>query len=46
MKKETKIAIYGIGHIKDIRLHNFFDQKKIEFGGENKKDYFNILVVH
>ena len=46
MKNETKVAIYGIGHIKDIRLHNFFDQNKIKFGGEKKEDYFNILVVH
>ena len=30
-KNGCTIAIYGIGHIKDVRLHNLFENKQIKF---------------
>lgn len=46
-KGETKIALYGIGHIKDMKLHQSFLKGRVKF--ERPKDadeYFNILVIH
>ena len=30
-KNDINIAIYGIGHIKDLRLHDQFERKKVKF---------------
>ena len=47
-KNETKIALYGIGHLKDERLNIAFEQKKIRFRRPkgDPESWFNILVIH
>lgn len=47
-KGETKIALYGIGHMKDERLNIAFEQKKIRFlrPKQDPESWFNILVLH
>lgn len=47
-KKGTKIALYGLGHIKDVRLHYLLQNNKIKFSPpeENPHSYFHILVLH
>lgn len=47
-KGKTKVAIYGLGHMKDQRLNQAFDSKSIIFErpNQNKDDWFNILVIH
>lgn len=48
----TKIALYGIGHIKDERLNYASENGKLHFkrplkeDGKPDENYFNILVVH
>ena len=45
---QTRIALYGIGHIKDERLNLAFEQKAIKFKRplQNTDSWFNILVLH
>ncbi len=51
-KGNTKIALYGIGHMKDERLNIAFENGKIQFerpiNSQNRVDetWFNILVLH
>eukprot|EP00347_Sterkiella_histriomuscorum_P012706 403367531 len=47
-KGKTKIALYGIGHMKDERLNLAFENKKIKFKRplKDKDEWFNILVLH
>jgi double-strand break repair protein MRE11 len=48
----TKLALYGLGHIRDERLYQTFKQKKVKFyrpvaeSTSNTSDWFNIFVVH
>ncbi|CDW79338.1 dna repair exonuclease [Stylonychia lemnae] len=48
VKGQTKLALYGIGNMKDERLNIAFENKKIKFKRplNNKDDWFNILVLH
>ena len=47
IKGKTKIALYGIGYIKDERLYLALQNKKVIFHRpEDYKNWFNILVVH
>ncbi len=49
MKKgSTKIAIYGLGNIRDERLYRTFQQKKVRLMRpvEAKDEWFNIFVMH
>lgn len=49
MKKgNNRIALYGMGNIRDERLYRTFHQKKVKFmrPKENRDDWFNILVLH
>ena len=48
IKGETKIALYGIGHLKDERLNIAFEEKKIRFKRPktDPETWFNILVIH
>jgi double-strand break repair protein MRE11 len=48
IKGNTKIALYGIGHMKDERLNLAFENKKIKFKRplQDKDNWFNILVFH
>jgi double-strand break repair protein MRE11 len=47
-KGQTRIAIYGLGAIKDERLHNMFEKGQIEFvrPSEDPDEWFNIFVIH
>ena len=47
-KGETKIALYGLGNIRDERLYRTFQQKKVKLmrTNEGKDDWFNIFVLH
>ncbi|CAI2386091.1 unnamed protein product [Moneuplotes crassus] len=47
-KGQTKIALYGIGHMKDERLNIAFEKKKITFRRpkNDPESWFNILVLH
>lgn len=44
----TKIAIYGLGSIKDERLYNMFEKGLVQFirPAEDSDDWFNIFVIH
>lgn len=52
-KGKVKVALYGIGHLKDLRLNLAFERGAIKFERPlNKEDgsidesYFNIFVLH
>eukprot|EP01091_Cochliopodium_minus_P003586 TRINITY_DN13578_c0_g1_i1.p1 TRINITY_DN13578_c0_g1~~TRINITY_DN13578_c0_g1_i1.p1 ORF type:complete len:661 (-),score=218.68 TRINITY_DN13578_c0_g1_i1:4-1737(-) len=53
-KGNTRIALYGIGALRDERLHRLFQQKKVKFmrppesdkKDNDEKDWFNILILH
>ena len=51
-KGQIKLAIYGIGHMKDERLNLAFENNSIIFewptnaNGERDQSYFSILVLH
>ncbi|KFH12554.1 Mre11 DNA-binding domain-containing protein [Toxoplasma gondii MAS] len=52
-KGQTKVAIYGVGWIRDARLHRAFNNGKVRFlvpsasaGEDSVDDWFNIMVVH
>jgi len=52
-KGSTKLALYGIGAMRDERLHTTFASKKVnmlvpegEEGGDGHKEWFNIFVIH
>ncbi|MES1922271.1 Dynein heavy chain 3, axonemal [Bonamia ostreae] len=47
-KGRTKLAVYGLGSIKDERLHRLFLDRKVKFSrpAEDKEDWFNIFVIH
>lgn len=47
-KGKTKLALYGLGHIRDERLYRTFQQKKVKFfrPKDHKDDWFNIFVLH
>ena len=40
------MALYGIGHIKDTRLHYLFEKKKVHFVPPPAEDYMCILIIH
>ncbi len=47
-KGETKLAIYGLGNIRDERLNRMFERKLVKFlrPSHNTDDWFNVLVLH
>ncbi|OQR93473.1 double-strand break repair protein [Achlya hypogyna] len=47
-KGETKLAIYGLGNMRDERLHRMFAQGKVQFRRpeESPDAWFSIFVVH
>ena len=47
-KGQTKLAIYGLGAIKDERLHSMFLKGTVQFvrPSEDADDWFNIFVIH
>lgn len=49
MKKgPTKLAIYGLGSVRDERLHRTFLHQKVKFHrpDQYRDDWFNIFVIH
>lgn len=44
----TKLAIYGLGAIKDERLYHMFEKGQIEFvrPSDDPDEWFNIFVIH
>ena len=47
-KGATRLALYGIGHIRDQRLHRVFVQGNVHFHRpcENTDQWFNLMVLH
>ncbi|RVE42534.1 hypothetical protein evm_012814 [Chilo suppressalis] len=46
-KGETKLALYGLSHLKDQRLSHLFKEKKVEMERpDESNDWFNILTLH
>jgi double-strand break repair protein MRE11 len=47
-KGATKLAIYGLGAIKDERLHSMFEKGLVQFvrPNEDADEWFNIFVIH
>jgi len=47
MEKEGKVAVYGLGHIKERRLYKMFAEGKVLFQKPaDDEGWYNILVVH
>ncbi|GAB9471971.1 DNA repair protein [Globisporangium polare] len=48
VKGETRVAIYGLGNMRDERLNRMFAQQKVVFRrpAENPEQWFSIFVVH
>lgn len=49
MKKgQTKLALYGMGCIRDERLHRLFEQKKVQIvkPREEMGSWFNLFTIH
>eukprot|EP01059_Diplonema_ambulator_P021800 TRINITY_DN3626_c0_g1_i1.p1 TRINITY_DN3626_c0_g1~~TRINITY_DN3626_c0_g1_i1.p1 ORF type:complete len:683 (+),score=157.79 TRINITY_DN3626_c0_g1_i1:44-2092(+) len=47
-KGETKLALYGLGHVRDERLHRCFLHKKVRFlrPTEEADSWFNLFAIH
>lgn len=47
-KGRTKVALYGLGNIRDERLYRTFQQKKVRLMRpiEAQDEWFNIMVIH
>lgn len=48
VKGTTKIAIYGLGNIRDERLYQTFKDRKVKLmrPREARDEWFNIFVIH
>ena len=47
-KGTTRVALYGLGNIRDERLHRTFQKKRVEWQrpSERTDEWFNLLVFH
>ncbi|XP_026765054.1 double-strand break repair protein MRE11 [Galleria mellonella] len=46
-KGSTKLALYGLSHLKDQRLSRLFAEKKVEIERpDDGNDWFNLLTLH
>ena len=47
-KGSTKLALYGLGNVKDERLHRLFKAGKVKFlrPKVNQNEWFNMFVIH
>eukprot|EP01062_Namystynia_karyoxenos_P066901 TRINITY_DN60822_c0_g1_i1.p1 TRINITY_DN60822_c0_g1~~TRINITY_DN60822_c0_g1_i1.p1 ORF type:complete len:691 (+),score=275.74 TRINITY_DN60822_c0_g1_i1:100-2172(+) len=47
-KGETRLALYGLGHVRDERLHRSFEHGKVRFAkpAEAPETWFNLFVLH
>ncbi|CAD26648.1 DOUBLE-STRAND BREAK DNA REPAIR PROTEIN (RAD32 HOMOLOG) [Encephalitozoon cuniculi GB-M1] len=47
LEKEYRVAIYGLGHIKDRRLYRMFCEGRIVFHRpEDYDSWYNVLILH
>lgn len=46
IEKDRKVAIFGLGHIKDRRLYKTFLKGNVRYKRPAGEDWFNILMVH
>ena len=44
----TRFALYGLGYIRDERLHATFQERKVKFFRplEDKNDWFSLFAIH
>jgi double-strand break repair protein MRE11 len=47
-KGTTKFALYGLGNIRDERLHRLFLKRKVKFKRpvEDTDQWFNLFTIH
>jgi double-strand break repair protein MRE11 len=49
-KNGTKVALYGLGAVRDERLNRVWNSKKLRFARPHaaavREEHFNILVLH
>lgn len=50
-KGETHLAMYGVGNVKDARMHYELRSNRVkmfmpEAGGVKEEDWFNMLLIH
>lgn len=46
-KGDTKLAVYGVGNVKDQRMHYQLRSSKIKmYTPQDKDDWFNIMLLH
>lgn len=47
-KGTTKVALYGLGNVRDERLYRTFEQRRVRLMRplEQREHWFNILVLH
>jgi double-strand break repair protein MRE11 len=47
-KGKTHVAVYGLGNIRDERLHRLFIKGKVQFTrpSQNQEDFVNIFTLH
>lgn len=47
LEREHRVAVYGLGHIKDRRLHRMFKEGRVVFHRPaDHEEWYNILMVH
>jgi double-strand break repair protein MRE11 len=47
VKDETKLALYGVGNIRDERLYRLYSDGKVTMlRPPDSNDWFNLLVIH
>jgi len=45
-KGQTNVACYGLGNIRDERLHTTWEKNQVTFVEPDRLDWFNIFVLH
>eukprot|EP00756_Hemistasia_phaeocysticola_P045920 Hpha_TRINITY_DN19676_c0_g1::TRINITY_DN19676_c0_g1_i1::g.186118::m.186118/K10865/MRE11; double-strand break repair protein MRE11 len=47
-KGTTKLALYGLGHVRDERLNRSFEHGKVRFlrPAETPEEYFSLMAIH
>lgn len=46
LEKDCKVAVYGLGHLKDSLLHRAFLKGAVRYERPPSDDWYSILVVH
>lgn len=46
IREPIKIAIYGLGHVKDRRLFKTFTRSQVKYIRPSEEGWYNILMVH